>query len=293
MSTAKDAAKYLLGLYQITTSPLRLMPEFIIIGAQKCGTTSLYYYLVEHSNIASAWRKELRFFDNNFKKGLAWYHGQFPFSIRRSYAQIIHKQDLITGEASPDYFFHTHAPKRVRSILPQVKLIVLLRNPADRAYSHYRHQVARGRESLSFEKAITYEEERTRGEREKVEASETYYSYNYEHFSYISRGIYADYLQKWFNLFPREQFLILKSEDLYADPAAILKQTLRFLDVPEVEPKRLKEGYEKYNNSESKEHTKFTPPSKLDPEFRQRLVEFYKPHNARLYELLGRDFGWN
>jgi len=283
----------MLGLYQIATSSLRMVPEFIIIGAQKSGTTSLYYYLVEHPHIISARRKELRFFDNNFMKGLAWYHGQFPFSIRRSYTQIVHKHDLITGEASPDYLFHAHASERVWSVLPQVKLIVLLRNPADRAYSHYRHQVARGRETLAFEKAITCEEERIRGERDKVEASETYYSYNYEHFSYLTRGIYVDFLQRWFNFFPREQFLILKSEDLYAHPAVVLQQTLRFLGVPEIVPKSLKERYKKYNNAENKRYINFTPPNKLDPEFRQRLVEFYEPHNARLYELLRRDFGWN
>src|SRR6266849_3282899 len=281
MSTAKDFAKYVLGLYQIATSPIRIMPDFFILGAQKCGTTSLYYYLAKHPNITSAWRKELHFFDKNFQKGLSWYRGQFPFNIRKYYAQDIRKRDFITGEASASYLFYPNVPKRVAEIFPQVKLIVLLRNPVDRAYSHYRHEVAHGREKLSFEDAIACEEERTRRDAEKMVTNENYYSYNYACYSYQARGVYVDQLQRWFRWFPREQFLIHRSEDLYADPATIYRRTLEFLNIPDLEPTK---EYEVYNKA------RYTPPSKMDPELRKRLVEYFEPGNLRLYELLDRDF---
>jgi hypothetical protein len=284
MSTAKDMAKYVLGLYQIATSPIRIMPDFFIIGAQKGGTTSLYYYLVKHPSIASAWRKELSFFDSNFQKGLSWYRGQFPFNIRKYYAEHVHKQDFITGEASPSYLFYPNVPKRVAEIFPHIKLIVLLRNPVDRAYSLYCHQVARGREKLSFEDAIACEEERTRGDAEKMVTHENCYSYNYEHYSYVARGVYVDQLQRWFRWFPREQFLIHRSEDFYTDPATIYRQTLEFLNILYVEPTK---KYAVYNKA------LYTPPSKMDPKVRKRLIEYFEPHNLRLYELLDRDFSWN
>ena len=282
--TAKDMAKDVLGWYQTATGPLRIMPDFFILGAQKGGTTSLYYYLIKHPCIASAWRKELFFFDSNFHKGLLWYRGQFPLSIRKYYAQLIQKQDLITGEACPNYLFYPHIPKRVVEYFPHAKLIVLLRNPVDRAYSHYRHQVARGREELSFEDAIACEEERIRGDAEKMLTDENYDSHNYATYSYLTRGIYADQLQRWFRWFPREQFLIHRSEDLYANPDTIYKQTLVFLNIPDLEPSK---QYAVFNKA------MYTPPSAMDATLRKRLVEYFEPHNLRLNALLDRDFGWN
>src|SRR5439155_957892 len=127
----------------------------------------------------------------------------------------------LTGEASPYYLFHPRVPKRVRELLPSVKLIVLLRNPCDRAYSHYHHEVRLGVEALPFEAAIEREGERLRGEPEKLLASDTYYSFNHQHYSYLARGVYIDQLLAWRgDLFPKEQLLILRSEDPYANPAA-------------------------------------------------------------------------
>ncbi|HJT57896.1 MAG TPA: sulfotransferase domain-containing protein, partial [Ktedonobacteraceae bacterium] len=184
---------------------------------------------------------------------------------------------------SPYYIFHPYAAKRLAAYLPNVKLLVLLRNPIERAFSHYTWEVSWGNETLSFEDAIAAEEERI-----KVPADDigSRYHFNHQHFSYISRGLYADQLEKWFSIFPREQFLILKSEDMYEDAAAIFKQTIEFLNVPYSVPKALKEEYKQYNKP------KIAAPKKMDPAVRERLVAYYEPHNARLYELLGRDFGW-
>lgn len=284
MTPLRDAARSALGFYRTITYPLRLMPDFIIIGVMRGGTTSLYNYLIEHSNIGSASMKEVHFFDNNFPKGLTWYRSQFPSYLHKYYRSRILKQDFITGEASPYYIFHPHAPKRIAASLPHVKLIALLRNPVDRAYSHYSHQVERGYEKLSFEEALLREEERTAGEGTKLAMREDYFSYNYLHYTYLARGIYVDQLQTWMNLFRREQILLIKSEDFYQDTPAILKQILVFLNVPNARLKEQKEEYQQYN---SYTHTK------MDPATRKRLIAYYEPHNARLYQLLGRDFGWD
>src|SRR5205823_10005526 len=182
--------------FRATTNPLRLMPDFIIIGTMRGGTTSLYSYLTAHPYIGSAYMKEVHFFDVYYSKGLPWYRAQFPSSVQKYYAERVQKQSFITGEASPYYLFHPHAPKRIAKILPQVKLIVLLRNPVSRAYSHYYHEVTGGHEKLSFEEAIACEEERIGKEAEQLAQNEQYVSYKHRHFSYLARGIYVDQLKE-------------------------------------------------------------------------------------------------
>jgi hypothetical protein len=197
----------------------------------------------------------------------------------------VQKQNFITGEASPYYLFHPHAPKRIARTLPRVKLIVLLRNPVNRAYSHYYHEVAGGHEKIAtFEEAIAREEERIAKESELLVKNENYISYNHRHFSYLARGIYVDQLKAWMDLFPKEQFLILKSEDFYTDPGAVLKQVLDFVNVPSLSLKAQKEEYEQLNT---------TRPPRMNPATRKRLIEYFEPHNSRLYKYLGVDFGWD
>src|SRR5258706_3897640 len=180
--------------YRISTSQLRLLPDFIIIGTQRGGTTSLYYYLTEHPCIAHALMKEVHFFDDHFREGLNWYRAQFPSSLQKYYTERIRKENFITGESSPYYLFYPPAPKRISEVVPQTRLIVLLRNPVDRAYSHHWLVTQEGKETLSFEEAIEHEEERLAGGREKILADEHYTSFNHRHFSYLARGIYLDQL---------------------------------------------------------------------------------------------------
>lgn len=273
-------------LFRATTNSIRLLPDFIIIGTQRGGTTSLYNYLAEHHNFGAASIKEVHFFDTlRFQRGPGWYRAHFPLLLQKYYFQSVQKQDFITGEASPYYLFHPHAPKRIAKVLPQVKLIVMLRNPVDRAYSHYYHEIEVGDEKLiSFEEAIACEEERLKGELEKMMMNENYESYNHRHFSYLARGIYVDQLQAWMKFFPAEQILIIKSEDFYAYPAAVLKQILAFLNLTVLDSKEPKKEYKQYNG---------TKPPQMNADTRKRLIEYFEPHNARLYEFVGMNFGWN
>lgn len=269
-------------LRRVQTDHIQLMPDFIIIGAQRCGTTSLYNYLTKHPCVVSSYKKEVHFFDINFGKGLAWYRAHFfPSFLYKYYIKQISKQDMVAGEASPYYIFHPHAPKRISEIVPRVKLIVLLRNPVDRAYSHYRNEVKLEVETLSFEDAIEREEERLRGDVEKVLEDENYYSFNHQHYSYLSRGVYVDQLKIWMNLFPNEQILILKSEDFFNNPPTIFKRVIEFLNLPIWEPKE----YRKYNIG--------WLARKMNATIRKRLIDYFEPHNQRLYEYLGVNLGWN
>lgn len=142
--------------YKLITAPLRLLPNFIIIGAQKGGTSSMFSYLKQHPQLQLPDIKEIHFFDNNYQKGSTWYKSHFPLIIVKN---------KLTGEASPYYLFHPHVPQRVIQLCPKVKLIVMLRNPADRAYSHYMMQNKRKIDPLpTFEEAIDAEESRLRDE---------------------------------------------------------------------------------------------------------------------------------
>lgn len=257
----------------LLTSNSKHVPDFLIIGAQKCGTTSLYNYLIQHPQIIPALYKEVHFFDINFEKGLDWYRRQFPLLLESS------KKWRITGEASPYYIFHPHTPKRVFQIMPKTKLIVLLRNPADRAYSHYHHQVRMGTESLSFNEAIKKEKSRLKSEIMKMLKDENYHSLPYQYYSYLARGRYVEQLKTWMNLFPMEQFLILKSEDFYSNPAIVFHRVLDFLELPRFELKQ----YTKDNTGDY---------LKLDLQLRNDLLAYFKPYNRQLYKCLGIDFNW-
>lgn len=275
-------------VYRQATYPLRILPDFIIPGVQKCGTTSLYNYLIEHPNIISARRKEINFFDEHYQKGTSWYRAQFPTAMQKYYVEHIRKQDFITGEASPQYLLYPHTAEKVARLVPQAKIIILLRDPVERAYSHYRHNRRMGHETLSFEEAIDLEEERTREGKKRAEADENFHDFRFQRASYLGRGIYIDQLPRWMSIFPREQFLIIHSEDLFAAPAEVFKQTLSFLDVPVFEPEALKKGYKQHNKAKDTDTTS----KKIEPAVRKRLIEYFAPYNERLYTFLGVDFGW-
>lgn len=250
------------------------MPSFLIVGAMKCGTTSLYQYLVQHPQVVAARKKEIHYFDWGYAESFRWYRSQFPLAHR-------YGPGSLTGEASTDYLFHPHAPRRMAASLPDVKLILLVRNPVDRAYSHYHHMQARQREPLSFEAALDREAERLAGALERIEREATYYGYSYRMHSYQARGIYVNGLEAGIAAYPRERFLVLRSEDLFRDPVSTLGRVLDFLDLAPMELA----DYGTFLGGRYRDQMK--------AETRARLVEYFRPHNARLSQLLGQDMGWD
>lgn len=247
---------------RIATAHLRRRPDFVIIGAQRGGTTSLYDYLTSHPDVGPAWRKEVHFFDKNYGKGIAWYLAHFP---RWDEAKA-------TGEASPYYLLHPDAPRRMRQTLPEARLIALLRDPVARAYSQYQLNVRRGIEPLSFESAIERELARAGAESERVGPT-------WRRSSYLARGRYAEQIERWLVEFPCQQLLILKSEDVFADPEPAVYRVLDYLGLPRWRPARFKVRHRSVDSC-------------VDRATARRLYDYFAPHNRRLRELLGADFGW-
>jgi hypothetical protein len=259
------------------TSGARVLPDYLIIGTQRGGTTSLYNYLVQHPCVLPTFRKEIHFFDEHFANGLRWYQAFFPTQSEQRSGQ--NAQRKITGEASPYYLFHPLAASRVRATLPHAKLIVLLRNPISRAYSHYHHEVRKGREKLPFEEAILQEEQRSSGEKERILQDETYLSESHRRHSYLARGVYIHQLRDWLNHFPKEQLLILRSETLYEHPRETFSQVLSHLALPEWHPA----NYEAFNKA---------PYPQLSEETHHRLINYFEPFNKELEEFLQMELQW-
>lgn len=269
---SKNISAFLDYQARMKTRAMRTLPSFLILGTAKGGTTSLHRYLEKHPGVSPTLKKEIHFFDANFSKGLLWYRSHFPLKYKK----------LIAGDSTPFYLLYPHAPKRAFETIPQAKLIVLLRNPIERAYSLHNMNLMRPdvNETLSFEDAIKAEPERLSGEMEKMMADESYASFNYERYSYLTGGLYLEQVKSWHNFFPKEQMLVLKSEDLFQDSSAIYQKVLKFLNLPSWE-------LNVYKNANPREYS-----SPLLPSTKTFLIDYFKPHNEALYDYLGVNYRW-
>lgn len=252
-------------------SKQRALPTFIIIGVQKGGTSSLFSILEQHPQIGTSVFKEVHYYDFDYKRGQRWYQSYFP--IKNDKYKAI-------GEASPYYIFHPKVAERIYKDNPNVKLIALLRDPIDRAYSHYQMERRKGKESEeTFEAAIAIETERLKPEIEKFEKNQHYQSPIHQNFSYLSRGKYDEQLEHWYQFFSKEQLLVLKSEDFFENPVSILKEVYRFLEVEEILPKDLK----------PKNQGKYLP---LKASILEKLAAYYQPHIKKLNTITGKVIDW-
>jgi len=268
------------AFFKIYPNSIHVLPDFIIFAEGKCGTTSLYEAIVAHPNVHRALQKEIYFFDAEFQRGVSWYKRHFPFVWKKYLSTKIQGKKFLTGEATQRYCAHPYAHERAYELIPKVKLIALLRNPIDKAFSAYHHQQRNGREKLSFEDGLKEEESRIGGEMEKMEKDENYYSANFFRYSYLTRGIYINGLKKWMNKFPRTQFFFQESESFFKNPSYTLNQIYEFLNLPKFQAKQ----YPHYNTS------KYSP---MKPETRKLLIEYFKPYNEELYKLIGKSFDWD
>ncbi len=278
----KKFIRLLPGYIHWTISPLKMIPSFLIIGAQRCGSRSLFEYLIQHPSIKKPIVKKIHFFDNYFgaySLGFGWYRGHFPINIFGLIKDDIDDPKFVTGEATPHYMFHPWGPKRVKDAFPDIKLIAILRNPVERAYSHYQHSVQLGHEKLSFNEALGKESFRLKGEKKKMLSDPDYYSHNYNHYAYLSGGIYIQQLKYWRKFFPKEQMLILRSEDLFYDLSTVYETVSDFLQLP-------KYAIKSQINYNVGNYSPMSPPLKA------RLVEFFKPHNKKLFDYLTWDSEW-
>ncbi len=264
------------------TARYRALPDFLILGGQRCGTSSLYKYLGRHPDIAPSLRKETEYFTIDYGKGELWYRAHFPLKLRRLLHRLIGRR-LLSFEATPDYLFDPRAPQRVNALVPNAKLIVLLREPVERAFSHYHHMARLGLEDLSFLDAVASEEQRLDGQLEEMARDPLARVLPFRRYSYAARGLYAEQLAHWFDHFPREQFLIVDSAQFFADPGATLRQILEFVGAPAWTP------------TEFRNYSYTTKPTR-NPEIPEPtgtdLRERFAGPNRRLEKLLGIDLNW-
>jgi hypothetical protein len=253
------------------TARLRSTPEFLIVGAQRSGTTSLYRYLAKHPAVAPPVRKEIQYFSLNYPRGDGWYRTHFPMARR----------GRVTFEATPYYLFHPAVARRAADTVPHAKVIALLRDPVTRAFSQWQHNASRGFDDLDFEPALDAEERRLAGEEERLEADAGYRSDRHRLWSYAARGEYAKQLERWLTHYPRSQILVLRSEDLYEQPAKTYGRVLAFLGLPPIEL----DTYPRY--------TRRTSTTEMSEAARQRLTARFEPHNQRLAALVGERVWWD
>ena len=261
------------------TAGLRLLPSFIMIGAQRCGTTSLFRVLREHPQARrAAFHKGVNYFDLNYYRGMRWYQSHFPV------AEIARRRTAHLGgpaafEASGYYLYHPFALERLARDLPQTKLVVMLRDPVERAFSAYKHEYARGFERESFEKALDLEDRRLAGEVDRMRENIRYESLPHRHHSYRHRGHYAEQLERAFGLFPPRQVYVMCSEAYFAHPASEYLKLRAFLGLHRHEPA----GFPQVNAR---------PSESMPVKTRQMLREYYAPHDERLAKLLGGPLRW-
>ena len=264
----------------LPTARLRLEPGFIVIGAQRCGTTSLFRALSAHPQpVRPLFHKGVNYFDLNYYRGADWYRSHFPVAefARRRTADY---GPPVAFEASGYYLYHPFALGRLAADMPGIKIVAMVRDPVDRAFSAYKHEYARGFERESFETALELEDERLAGEVERMRDDPTYESFPHRHHSYRHRGQYAGQLERAFALFPGEHIHVINSEAFFSQPAEEYGRLLAFLGLHPFEPPR----FDKHNAR---------PGVPMAPQTRRMLEEHYAPYNERLSRLLARPLHWS
>ena len=276
----KQAARLTLVAARIPTSRARMLPSFLIVGAQRCGTTSLSRNLDEHPAVFSAvLHEEVHFFDVSYRRGLAWYRSHFPLLAAARRPARAAGTAPVSFESSPYYMFHPLAAERIARDLPGVRLLVLLRDPVERAYSGHAHEVAHGFETESFESALELEPARLAGQAERLTADPGYFSYSHQHHSYVARGEYIDQLERLERHFGRDRLHVVDSGDFFTDPEAAYDAVLAFLGLPN-------RGYPAFKRRNAR------PRSPMSDSVRKGLEEHYRPYDERLAVWLGHEPSW-
>ncbi len=281
---ARQKALQAIRTYGSLTAVLRETPDYLIVGTKRGGTTSLARWLTQHPQIAPLFparetRKGMYYFDVNFAKGENWYKSHFPTKFAHARAEKKAGKDLLLGDATPYYLHHPHAPQRAAELAPNAKVIALLRDPVERAFSHWVERSRQDVETLSFEDAIAAEEERIAGEEQKMIDDPDYASYTHQHYSYVDQGKYSRGLKRWMDAYPAEQLLILRSEDLYGDGPATYAKVLNFLGIEPHEPKE----FSAWNKKKKPE---------FDEDLKAKLKDLLIEDVSEVERLLDREMGW-
>ena len=261
--------------YRYISAPFRVLPDFFVIGVVRSGTTSLFHYLNQHPNIVGASYDELGYFDDNYHLGVNWYKS---FFTTISTKKRIEKEQgkCLSFDVTTRYIEQKSTAENIKKIKPDMKIIVILRNPIDRAYSQFNLSKKELTQSLDFESEVF----REITELEKKMENNNELEFNKEKQHYIQRGLYAKQLKSWFEIFPRDNILILSTEDFKNDNNMTYSKIFDFLDIPE----------HSINKKEMIGKGEYEP---MKETARKMLIEFYKKHNEDLFKLIGKKFDWN
>jgi hypothetical protein len=281
---ARESAKHALHAYGRATAPTRVHPDFLLIGAKRGGTTSLWKYLTEHPDVLPMFpraekHKGLYYFDEGFTRGDRWYRSHFPTRGRMARATARSGRPTVVGEATPYYLYHPLAPGRARVAVPDAAVLVVLRDPVERAYSHYKERIRNQTEPLSFADAIAAEPDRLAGEAERIVAEPGHVSFAHRHQSYLDQGRYAPMLERWFAAYGRDRVLVEISDEMYRDPQATYDRVTDHV------------GLTRHRLADTSAHNA-EPARDLDPAVRARVAELLAPDIRATEELLGRALPW-
>ena len=258
------------------TAPWRPLPDFLIIGADESGARTLYRALCEHPAVCRSAADEVHYFDVRYAYGRRWYRAQFPTRARRNAIERRIGMQTIAGEVSPYYLFHPFAPTRAADVVPEAKLVALLRNPVERAILRYHLMVQLGRERRSLEDALTADECR-------LEEGRSFEPHVYDdpdgparHHTYLERGHYEEQLQRWYHCFDSSRLLVLEARAV-TEPKG-MRRVLDFLGL---------------SDDEKVPSIAFDSCPPVDQALWTTLSRHFAPHNERLFHLLGERWDWD
>lgn len=279
---AKHVAGAAIRLATTASAPLRPGPDLLVVGAKRSGTTFAWSALLDHPQVmacvpAAQHVKSPHWFTRHRDRSEAWYRGHFPTAAAKRRHVAAHGAAL-TVEADPMYLWDPRVASHARAVLPDARVVVLLRDPVDRACSHHRERTKAGVESLTLAEALAAEAGRTAGELERMAEHPSYDARALDWYSYRARGEYAPQVARWIAAYGTDRVLVLRSEDMYADPVATLGRIQDFA------------GLERRAPASTRRNT--APGARIDPGLAAELRAHYEPHNKELARLLGTPVWW-
>ena len=258
------------------TGSIRVLPDFLVIGAKRCGTTSLFYHLPEHPCISKSPHDNMGFFNDNFHLGVNWYKSFFPTIFTRNKIKS-EFGNFLAFDVTTTYMEEESTANNVYQIKPNMKIIVILRNPVDRAYSQYHLNLREKAEKRSFEDAM--EENMNELNKESYERYEIKPKFSVEENNYLKKGLYAQQLRHWLNIFPMESMLILSTEEFESNQQVIYNKIFEFLNISQFEVK----------NTEKMEKGSYP---QMKSETRSLLLDYFRSYNKELFRLIDKKFDW-
>ncbi len=276
----KQGAKWCREQAAVATWESRVLPDVVLAGVQRSGTTALFEALYRLRMVERPRRgKGSHYFSYNYHRGWEWFQSQFPTERWARRVESRQGHPLFCFDACPYYLFHPFAVERMAQALPDIKVMVMLRDPVRRAESHFHHSVSHNHESLTFEQALAAEEDRLAGEDDRMQEDWTYWSHSHEHHSYFAKGLYAEQIERLFRHYRRDQVMIIQSEAFYRNPNQVLSEVTAWLGLPPVT----------LDGSDDRNGHRYVP---MDQAMRERLIAIYREPNERLYRLLGQRYDW-